>query len=67
MGALTTLRAATNPPARGGEYYTPDRLAGWRGYPVRSQSSERSHDTQTHRLLWAESERLTGVQCMSPA
>jgi NAD(P)-dependent dehydrogenase (short-subunit alcohol dehydrogenase family) len=65
MGALATLRAATDPQVRGGEYYAPDSLAGWRGYPVLSQSSERARDIETQRLLWAESERLTGVRCTS--
>jgi NAD(P)-dependent dehydrogenase (short-subunit alcohol dehydrogenase family) len=65
MGALATLRAATDSQVRGGEYYAPDSLAGWRGYPVLSQSSERSRDIEAQRLLWAESERLTGVHCTS--
>jgi len=66
MGALTTLRAATDPQVHGGDYYAPDRLRGWHGYPVRSQPSEPSHDTEIQRLLWAESERLTGVHYLSP-
>jgi NAD(P)-dependent dehydrogenase (short-subunit alcohol dehydrogenase family) len=61
MGALSTLRAATDPAVRGGEYYAPGSLAGWRGYPIRIESSARSHDADLQRLLWAESERLTGV------
>jgi hypothetical protein len=61
MGALSTLRAATDPAVRGGQYYAPGRLAGWRGYPVRIESSTRSHDTDLQRRLWAESQRLTGV------
>ena len=65
MGALATLRAATDPQVRGGEYYAPDRLAGWRGYPVRSQTSEGARDIEAQRLLWAESERLTGVHYTS--
>ena len=61
MGALSTLRAATDPGVRGGQYYAPGSLAGWRGYPVRIESSPGSHDTELQRRLWAESERLTGV------
>ena len=60
MGALATLRAATDPAARGGEYYGPERFQGWAGHPVRVGSGARSYDTGTQRL-WAESERLTGV------
>lgn len=61
MGALPTLRAATDPAARGGEYYGPGGWAQMKGYPVRVSSNSRSHDEQAQRRLWAESERLTGV------
>jgi NAD(P)-dependent dehydrogenase (short-subunit alcohol dehydrogenase family) len=61
MGALATLRAATDPGVRGGEYYGPDGPLGWRGYPIRVPSSDRSYDTDMQRRLWTESERLTGV------
>jgi hypothetical protein len=61
MGALPTLRAATDPGARGAEYYGPgDRKEG-KGYPARVSSSDRSHDQDTQRRLWQESENLTGV------
>jgi NAD(P)-dependent dehydrogenase (short-subunit alcohol dehydrogenase family) len=60
-GALSTLRAATDPAGKGGEYYTPDGFLGWRGHPVVARSSSRSRDTTVQRRLWAESERLTGV------
>jgi NAD(P)-dependent dehydrogenase (short-subunit alcohol dehydrogenase family) len=62
MGALASLRAATDPAARGGEYYGPDRGFGFRGYPVRLESSARSHDAVLQRRLWEESERLTAVR-----
>jgi NAD(P)-dependent dehydrogenase (short-subunit alcohol dehydrogenase family) len=61
MGALGTLRAATDPAVRGGEYYGPTRWRGERGFPGRIGSSERSHDEGDQRRLWQESERLTGV------
>ena len=61
IGALGTLRAATDPAVRGGDYYGPARWRGERGYPVRVSSSERSHDEGAQRRLWQESERLTGV------
>jgi len=61
MGALPTLRAATDPAARGGEYYGPGGFAQMTGYPVRVSSNGRSHDEQAQRRLWAESERLTSV------
>jgi NAD(P)-dependent dehydrogenase (short-subunit alcohol dehydrogenase family) len=62
MGALGTLRAATDPAVRGGDYYGPVRWRGERGYPQRIASSERSHDEGDQRRLWQESERLTGVR-----
>jgi NAD(P)-dependent dehydrogenase (short-subunit alcohol dehydrogenase family) len=61
MGALPTLRAATDPGARGGEYYGPAGLGEFTGPARRVGSSGRSHDAATARRLWAESERLTGV------
>jgi len=61
MGALATLRAATDPAARGGEYYGPDGRLGFGGHPVRLESSTRSHDAEVQRRLWERSERLTGV------
>jgi NAD(P)-dependent dehydrogenase (short-subunit alcohol dehydrogenase family) len=62
IGALGTLRAATDPAVRGGDYYGPGRWRGERGYPVQVSSSERSHDEGAQRRLWQESERLTGVR-----
>ena len=61
MGALPTLRAATDPAARGGDYYGPGGLGQLKGYPVRVSSNGRSHNEEVQRQLWAESERLTGV------
>ncbi len=57
MGALPTLRAATDPAARGGEYYGPGGRFELKGYPRRVQSSARSHDESTQQRLWQESER----------
>jgi NAD(P)-dependent dehydrogenase (short-subunit alcohol dehydrogenase family) len=61
MGALPTLRAATDPAARGGQYYGPDGRFELKGYPRQVQSNARSHDEAAQRRLWQESERLTGV------
>ncbi len=61
-GALPTLRAATDPAARGGEYYGPDGWLEFKGHPHRVRSSARSHDEQAQQRLWLESERLTGVR-----
>jgi NAD(P)-dependent dehydrogenase (short-subunit alcohol dehydrogenase family) len=61
IGALSLLRAAVDPAARGGEYYCPEGRLEFRGYPVRRETSAASHDVTLQRRLWAESERLTGV------
>jgi NAD(P)-dependent dehydrogenase (short-subunit alcohol dehydrogenase family) len=61
MGALPTLRAATDPGAAGGQYYGPGRLFGTRGYPKLATSSRQSHNTAIQRRLWTVSEQLTGV------
>jgi NAD(P)-dependent dehydrogenase (short-subunit alcohol dehydrogenase family) len=61
-GALPTLRAATDPAARGGDYFGP---GGWfqaTGAPVRVESAPLSHDTGLRQRLWELSERLTGVR-----
>lgn len=61
MGALPTLRAATDPDVRGGQYYGPGGFRETRGYPKVVESSAASHDTETQRRLWQVSEELTGV------
>ena len=61
MGALPTLRAATDPDVVGGQYYGPGGIRGWRGLPKLVTSNARSHDVDVQRRLWAISEELTGV------
>jgi NAD(P)-dependent dehydrogenase (short-subunit alcohol dehydrogenase family) len=61
MGALPTLRAATDPGVLGGQYYGPDGFRELRGHPKVVESSRQSHDTDIQRRLWAASEDLTGV------
>ncbi len=60
MGALPTLRAATDPAVTGGQYYGP-RLAEIRGCPKLVTSSRDSHDEAVQQRLWTVSEQLTGV------
>jgi hypothetical protein len=66
-GALPTLRAAADPSARGGDYYGPPGRLQYTGYPVRVESSARSHDVVAQRRLWELSESLTGVSYQIPA
>jgi hypothetical protein len=59
MGALSQLRAATDPAARGGEFYGPRFVS--RGYPVRSLATPRARDARAARELRARSADMTGV------
>jgi NAD(P)-dependent dehydrogenase (short-subunit alcohol dehydrogenase family) len=61
MGALPTLRAATDPGVLGGQYFGPDGFADQGGHPKVVASSVASHDTDAQRRLWAVSEELTSV------
>ena len=61
MGALPTLRAASDPQVLGAQYYGPAGFAQTRGYPKVVGSSRKSHDVDVQRRLWAVSEELTGV------
>ena len=61
MGALPTLRAATDPGVLGGQYYGPDGLGERAGHPQLVMSSAQSRDVAIQRRLWALSEELTGV------
>jgi NAD(P)-dependent dehydrogenase (short-subunit alcohol dehydrogenase family) len=65
MGALPTLRAATDPSAHGGEYFGPRRdglrRKFYTGYPAVVESSAQSHDEAGQARFWQISEDLTGV------
>ena len=58
-GALSLLRAATDPDAIGGALYTPEWV-NW-GPPVRRPLVGRSRDEQAMATLWRVSERETGI------
>jgi NAD(P)-dependent dehydrogenase (short-subunit alcohol dehydrogenase family) len=60
-GAWPTLRASTDPLARGGEYFGPGGFAEQRGSPKRVGMSARASDAQTAAWLWQRSVELTGV------
>ncbi|TCV58829.1 NAD(P)-dependent dehydrogenase (short-subunit alcohol dehydrogenase family) [Neorhizobium sp. R1-B] len=61
QGALPTLYAATDPAARDGAYYGPDRLGGTRGYPVKETPPKQALDTVAAARLWDISLALTGA------
>jgi hypothetical protein len=60
-GALPTLRAATDPAVRGGEYYGPGCWGEFTGPPVRLPASAAAQDPILAGRLWETSQRLTGV------
>ncbi len=62
VGALATLRAATDPVVRGGQYYGPSGFRELVGHPKVVQSSRKSHDVVVQQRLWTVSEELTGVK-----
>ena len=61
MGALPTLRAATDLATVGGQYYGPSGFRETRGHPTVVASSRQSRDASTQRQLWTISETLTGI------
>ena len=61
VGALATMRAATDPNVKGGQYWGPDGFREMRGYPELATSSEQSRDEANQERLWKVSEELTGV------
>jgi NAD(P)-dependent dehydrogenase (short-subunit alcohol dehydrogenase family) len=60
-GALSLVRAAVDPAARGGEYYCPDGRMEFKGHPVRRESNSESRDPEMQHRLWQVSGKLTGV------
>ena len=59
---LATLRAATDPDARGSEFFGPSGPGEAVGHPVRVLSTSRSHRGDLQRRLWDASTELTGVE-----
>ena len=65
MGALPTLRAATDPQARGGDYYGPKGFFEMRGTPKKVETRPAARNELDARRLWQVSEALTGVTFLS--
>ena len=66
-GVLPTLYAATAADVEGGEYYGPDGIGEFRGYPTKAEAIPTAHDPETGTRLWTVSEELTGVSYLPPA
>lgn len=65
LGALPTLRAATDPEAAGGDYYGPRGFYEMRGYPTKVGTTPAAKNQDDARRLWQVSEELTGVAFLS--
>ena len=61
-GALPTLRAATDPDVRPGDYFGPRGLYEMWGYPKRVGTIKRAKDEAVAAQLWELSELRTGVR-----
>jgi NAD(P)-dependent dehydrogenase (short-subunit alcohol dehydrogenase family) len=60
-GALSTLRAATDPNAAGGSYWGPSRMFELVGPPEKARISARAKDAEVASALFDLSEKMTGV------
>jgi NAD(P)-dependent dehydrogenase (short-subunit alcohol dehydrogenase family) len=65
LGALPIVRAATDPAARGGQFYGPRLIVA--GHPVVELPSRPARNADDARRLWARSEELTGLTIDIPA
>jgi hypothetical protein len=59
--ARSSLRAATDPGAYGGQLYGPSRFGGTSGPPLVAPWARRALDEGEQARLWELSEELTGV------
>lgn len=66
IGALPTLRAVTDPEAKGSDYFGPDGFVEMRGYPIKVGCSHTAKDVSLAKRLWDVSEKLTGVHYAWP-
>jgi NAD(P)-dependent dehydrogenase (short-subunit alcohol dehydrogenase family) len=61
-GALPSLRAATDPDVRPGDYFGPRGIYQFWGYPKRVGTTKRARDEAVAAQLWELSELRTGVR-----
>ncbi|QGY44056.1 SDR family NAD(P)-dependent oxidoreductase [Maribellus comscasis] len=65
MGALPQIRACVDVGVKGGEFYGPGGFREMKGYPVKVESNEASHNLADAKKLWELSEKITGVTFLS--
>jgi NAD(P)-dependent dehydrogenase (short-subunit alcohol dehydrogenase family) len=59
MGMLPSLRAAFDPTAQGGDFFSPMKMKEMRGYPERIAIPEQALDEEAQQKLWRLSEVMT--------
>lgn len=62
MGALPTLRSATDESVSNDDYYGPGGFLEIKGYPIKVNSNSLAKDPQIAQKLWEVSEKLTGIK-----
>lgn len=65
--SVSSLRAATDPTAHGGQFFGPAHRAQTEGPPIAIPPSKRALDDAAQDRMWAVSEQLTGVEFSLPA
>ena len=61
QGALPTLYAATDPEAKGGRYYGPNKMSETRGFPSLAKIPAQAEDVNVSLRLWELSQKLAKV------
>jgi len=64
-GAIPTVRAATDPSAKGNDYFGPSQRMQTRGPAIKVQAKKDAYDVHDGRALWEQSIELTGVDFSS--
>ena len=67
MGVLPTLRAATDPALKGGEYIGPMKMANYRGHPGKNTLPAAAEDGVQRKKLWLETEKILGLSFLTHA
>jgi NAD(P)-dependent dehydrogenase (short-subunit alcohol dehydrogenase family) len=65
MGALPTLRAATDSDVEGGDYFGPGGFQEFKGHPVKVGMTKRAQDDDLAERLWDVSIELSGVSYLT--
>lgn len=61
-GALSTIKGATDPGLKGGEFIGPAGIRQMFGYPAVLKSDKSSYNREVWQRLWKVSEEMTGIE-----